>query len=52
MTAGFVLFYMLIHISYVFFLITIYKPLISYCFMKCEVLPNKNCEKNGEFAYF
>ena len=24
-----------------------YKPLISYCFMTCEVFPNKSCEKNG-----
>ena len=44
MTAGFVLFlYVKSYFLWYFFLITIYKPLISFCFMKCEVFPNKWC---------
>ena len=47
MTAGFVNSYLL----WYFFLITIYYPLISYCFMKCEIYQTNDVKKR-EFSRY
>ena len=36
----------------VFFLISIYKPLISYCFMKCEVSKTNDVKQNAGMYVF